>query len=137
MNKSFCSTYAQWALSSSKPISVPLNARSAVCDNCMPTGERNAKAFSNVVFPAPELPITARISPERAMPDTFFMRCLRGMGALWRKPTQYLSLFNVFRNTDDCVGSSPKTSMFFHVYVMSCLGSVKLPYTLFGLPFWK
>lgn len=51
MKRSCCSTYAQCALNSSNPISNPLNARSAVWDNWIPTGDRNANAFNNVVFP--------------------------------------------------------------------------------------
>lgn len=133
MKRSCCSTYAQWALSSSKPISVPLKARSAFCDNWMPTGERNARAFNSVVFPAPELPITANISPEFAMPEMFLMRCFRGIGALSRRPTQNLTLLIAFRNTEDCVGISPKTSIFFQVYVIRCFSSEKLPYSFLEL----
>lgn len=117
MNKSSCWTYAHLERSSSAPIGIPFKARIADCEIWTPHGDRNARAFSNVVFPAPELPRTANSSPEWATPVTFFKRCFRGTGIflLWFK--QFCILLWILVKTEVFCGASPNISIFVHVYV--------------------
>lgn len=93
---------------------MPFRARTADCETCTPEGERNASAFNSVVFPAPELPSTASISPGYAIPDILFNNCLRGTGTFWFCPKHRLTLsVNPELGADGC-GASPNTSMFVH-----------------------
>lgn len=48
----------------------PFNARTAEDEILIPGGDRKAREFNIVVFPAPELPKIASSSPLFAMPQT-------------------------------------------------------------------